>query len=273
MTRISRSHIYARSTAIALMLFIAGQGHVCEAQDLPSPDPRFGTLSIASRDIWRSMTLADAISVQALVAIPVFGTPGDLNGLQVEGRSWNPIENRSRFRNADQYAVTARYLNRIGPKARQDYLSLSYTEIVTPNAQAAVGEVELGASGETGFPSLGIPSIRFYGEAARELQGSKATFATVGATHTIGTQSIAATIALSVSASNYGANPRVRYSPSQSFDFHSADAAFGIAYSWPRDRLSSYATKTVLTAHGSLRADRLGPNVGWVELGQFLQMF
>jgi hypothetical protein len=273
MMRISWSHTHACTAGVALTFFVALEGRVCEAQDLPSPDPRFGTLSIASRDIWRAMTLADAISVQALVAIPVFGTPEDLNGLQVEGRSWNPIENRSRFRIADQYTVTARYLNRIGPKARQDYLSLSYTEIVTPNAQAAVGEVELGASAETGFPSLGIPSIRFYGEAARELQGSKATWATVGATHTIGTQSITATIALNVSASNYGANPRVRYSPNQSFDFHSADGAFGIAYSWPRDRLSSYATKTLLTAHGSLRADRLGEHIAWVEMSQSVQFF
>jgi hypothetical protein len=255
------------------MLFIAVEGRVCEAQDLPSPDPRFGTLSIASRDIWRSMTLADAISVQALVAIPVVGQPGRLKGLQLEGRSWNPIENRSRFRNADQYAVTARYLNRIGSTARRNYLSLSYTEFVNPHKHDSGGEVEAGASFETGIPSLGIPSIRFYGEASRELQRSRAAIATIGATHTVGTQSITATLGLSVNASNYGADPLSIYSRNHSFDFHSADGAFGIAYSWPRDPLSSYATRTLLTAHGSLRADRLGANIGWVDLSQSVQLF
>lgn len=273
MRRILPSHYYLYTTAVALTLFIAVDGRACKAQDLPAPDSRSGTLSIASREIWRSMTLSDAISLQALIVLPVFGTPGLLNGLQVEGRSWNPIENRSRFRTADQYAVTARYLNRIGSSSRHQYLSLSYTEIVTPNAQAAGGEVEAGAVLETGIPSLGIPAIQFYGGAARELQRSKATFAIVGATHTVGTGSISATLGLSVSASNYGADPLIKYSRIHYFDFHSADGSLGVAYTWPRDRLSSWATKTMATGHASLRADRLGQNIGWVELGQFVQMF
>lgn len=280
MTRTWPSYIYTHTAAVALMLFMTVDGRRCGAQDLPAPDSRSGTLSIASRGIWRAMSLSDGLSVHGVLALPVFGAPGLRRGLQLEGRLWDAVENRGRFRVADQYAVTARYLHRLGSSARDQYFSLAYSEFVTPNARAfnpmaprAGGEVQAGVVLETSNPSLGIPAIRFYGEAAHELQRSKATFATVGAGHTIGTSSITATLGLSVSASNYGPDPRVDRSSTQDFQFHSAEGAFGVAYTWPRDRLSSYATKTMLTGRGSLRADRLGPNVGWVELGQFVQMF
>jgi len=280
MTRTRPWHIYPHVVAVALTLFVAVGGRLCGAQNLPPPDSRSGTLSIASRGIWRSMSLSDGLSVHGVLALPVFGAPGLRRGLQLEGRLWDALENRDRFRVADQYGVTARYLHRLEPSSRDQYFSLAYTEFATPNARAfnpiaprAGGEVEAGVVLETSNPSLGIPAIRFYGEVAHELQRSKATFATVGAAHTIGTGSITATLGLSVSASNYGPDPRVDHSSNQDFQFHSAEGTFGVAYTWPLDRLSSWATKTALNGHASLRADRLGQKVGWMELSQFVQMF
>jgi hypothetical protein len=250
------------------------------AQDLPAPDPRSGELALVTRTLWRSMTLTDAVSVNAQVALPLLGSPGLLEGVQLEIRSWNALEDRARFRFADQYAATARYLHRIGDTSRTQYLSVAYTEYWNPKAPLAAprdsrwnGEVALSAALETSFPSAGVPAIHFYGDLAHEFQRSHATYARLGASHTVGAGTIAATVALSVSASDYPSRLFATQLAEADFGFHSADGDLGIRYSWPRSRLSSYALKTALTAGGSLRGARLGPKVGWVEIRQIIQIF
>jgi len=250
------------------------------AQDLPVPDPRSGQLALVTRTVWRSMTLTDGVSANGQLALPLFGSPGLLEGVQLEIRSWNALEDRARFRYADQYAATARYLHAIGEPGRTQYLSVAYTEYLNPELSSPAtdeskwnGELALGAALETSFPSIGVPAIHFYGDVAHEFQRSQATYARLGVSHTVGFGSIAATVALSVSASDYPSRLFARNVPEADFGFHSADGDVGIRYSWPRSRLSSYALKTALTLGGSLRAARFGPKVGWVEVRQILQIF
>ncbi len=180
------------------------------AQDLPVLDPRSAELALATRTLWRSMTLTDAVSANAQLALPLFGSPGLLNGVQLEIRSWNALEDRDRFRYADQYAATARYLHRIGDASRTQYFSIAYTEYLNPLLDPPTtdeskwnGEVGLGVALETGIPSMGVPAIHFYGDLAHEFLRSDATYARIGASHTAGVGSIAGTVALSVSASDY----------------------------------------------------------------------
>ena len=265
---------------LALLNCLTTGSVLLSAQDLPAPDARSGQIALVSRTLWRSMTLTDAISFNTQVALPLFGAPGLLNGVQLEGRSWNALEDRTRFRYADQYALTARYLKRIGSSTRAQYVSLGYTEYVNPNLPSGTGaldkwngEVGLGVALETGFPTLGIPSVHFYGEVARELQRSEATYARVTASHTVGAGALSATATLSVSASDYPSRLLVAQQPSQDFGFHSVDGELAVGYTWPRSRLSSYATVTSLMLGGSLRAERLGPKVGWIGVRQFIQVF
>jgi len=250
------------------------------AQDLPVLDSRSGQLALVTRTLWRSMTLTDAISANAQVALPLMGSPGLLDGVQLEIRSWNALEDRERFGYADQYAATARYLNRIGDASRTQYLTVAFTEYLNPKLDSPTtdeskrnGELSLGVALETGFPSVGVPAIHFYGDLAHEFMRSDATYARVGVSHTIGAGSIAATINLSLSASDYPSLLFSRHAPEPSFGFHSADGDVAVRYSWPRSRLSSYALKTGVAVGGSLRKSRFGPKVGWAEVRQILQIF
>jgi hypothetical protein len=250
------------------------------AQDLPVLDPRSAELALATRTLWRSMTLTDAVSANAQLALPLFGSPGLLNGVQLEIRSWNALEDRDRFRYADQYAATARYLHRIGDASRTQYFSIAYTEYLNPLLDSPTtdeskwnGEVGLGVALETGIPSMGVPAIHFYGDLAHEFMRSDATYARVGASHTAGVGSIAGTVALSVSASDYPSLLFRMHQPDADFGFHSVDGSLRVRYSWPRSRLSSYALKTGLAVGGSLRAARFGPDVGWAEIRQIIQIF
>lgn len=250
------------------------------AQDLPAPDPRSGQLALVTRTLWRSMTLTDAVSANAQVALPLLRSPGLLDGVQLEIRSWNALEDRERFRYADQYAATARYLKRIGDASRTQYVSIAFTEYLNPELDSPVtdeskwnSELALGVALETGFPSVGVPAIHFYGDLAHEVMRSDATYARVGVSHTIGAGSIAATVNLSVSASDYPSLLFSRHAPEPSFGFHSADGDVAVRYSWPRSRLSSYALKTGVAVGGSLRKSRFGPKVGWAEIRQLIQIF
>jgi hypothetical protein len=269
--------ILRRSVLLQCVLLIAKP---LAAQDLPAPDARSAQLALVNRTLWRSMTLTDGVSANAQLALPLFGSPDLLEGLQLEIRSWNALEDRARFRHADQYAATARYLHSIGERGRTQYLSVAYTEYLNPNGPLVGprdsrwnGEVAVGAALETSFPSAGIPAVHFYGDLAHEFQRTRATYTRLGASHTVGVGSIAATVELSVSASDYPSRLFATQLPEASFGFHSADGDLGIRYSWPRSRLSSYALKTGLVVGGSLRAARFGPKVGWIQIMQMIQIF
>ena len=238
------------------------------------PDDSVGAMvGIASRLLWRDITLADALALQSGVAFPVRFARLPL---QVELGGWTALAKRSSRGFSDQYSASAHYqwilANRPHPKS----LVFGYAEfwnpiIRPPNPQARSHTRELTVSGlfDIGIPQQGIRTIHFQLDAARDLSRENATWMRGGANASIGTTmqgrnsdySLAAILGAAVSASDFR-GPRM-LSPRPGFGFHSADVELDLQI---RARKSALNATTTLQLASVFRANRLGPNLGWVGL-------
>jgi hypothetical protein len=133
----------------------------------------------------------------------------------------------------------------------------------------------LSASGlfDIGIEQLGIRTVHFQLDAARDLARENATWLRGSATASIGTAiqgartdySVAAILELAVSASDFR-GPRLP-APRPAFGFHSMEAQLDLQF---RKRMPAVDATTDLQFGSAVRAKRLGANIGWIALRQSL---
>jgi hypothetical protein len=154
-----------------------------------------------------------------------------------------------------------------------------YTEywnpIRRPGQLSHANTRELGASGlfDIGIEHLGIRTVHFQLDAARDLARENATWLHGAANASIGTSiqgarndySAAAILGLGLSASDLRGPPLV--GPRPAFGFHSAEVELTLQF---RRRMPTVDATTELLFGAAARAKRLGANIGWVGFRQSL---
>lgn len=257
---------------LALTCLVAGQ--LSAQKRVLVPDDSIGAMvGVDSRLLWREITLADALGLQSGVSFPL---RFPRLPLQLEFDGWTALARRSTRGFSDQYSASAHYqwvlANRPHPKS----LVFGYTEYWNPitrplNPRSRANTRELSVSGlfDIGIPQQGIRTIHFQLDAARDLARENATWIRGGANASIGTTiqgtrsdySVAAILGAAVSASDFR-GPRMP-GPRPGFGFHSADVELDLQI---RARKAAFDATTTLQLGSAFRANRLGPNLGWVGL-------
>jgi hypothetical protein len=244
------------------------------------PDDSIGAMvGVDSRLLWRDMTLADALGLQSGVSFPVRlpRVP-----LQLEADGWTALAKRSSRGFSDQYSASAHYQWILVDRPHPKSLVLGYAEywnpVRRPTQPSRANTRELSASGlfDIGIQQLGIRTVHFQLDAARDIARENATWLRGAASASIGTTiqgahtdySLAAILGLALSASDLR-GPRLS-GPRPAFGFHSADAKLDLEL---HTRMATVGATTTLQLATAVRANRLGPNVGWVGLRQSLLFF
>ena len=261
---------------LTLALTCLAAGPLSAQKRVLVPDDSVGAMvCLASRLLWRDITLADALGLQSGVAFPV---RFPRLPLQLELNGWTAIAKRSTRGFSDQYSASVHYQWILADRPHPKSLVFGYTEywnpvIRPPNPQTRSNTRELTVSGlfDIGIPQQGIRTIHFQVDAARDLARERATWIRGGANASIGTTiqgthsdySLAAILGAAVSASDFR-GPRMPGSR-PAFGFHSADVELDFQL---RARKTGFDATTTLQLAAAFRAKRLGPDVGWVGLRQ-----
>ena len=238
------------------------------------PDDSIGALvGVASRLLWRDITLADALGLESGVAFPVRFPRLPLE-VVLEGRTI--VAKRSSRGFSDQYSAGVHYQWILADRPHPGSLVFGYTEywnpiIRPPNPRNRANTRELSVSGlfDIGIPQQGIRTVHFHVDAARDLARENATWIRGGANASIGATlqgahsdySLAAILGAAVSASDFR-GPRMP-GPRPSFGLHSADVELDLQI---RARKSAFDATTTLQLAAAFRANRLGPDLGWIGL-------
>ncbi len=262
--------------AVALTCLAAGQ-LLAQKRVLVPDDSTGAMVGVGSRLLWRDITLSDALGLQSGLAFPIRFRRLPL---QLEIDSWTTIAKRSTRGFSDQYSASVHYQWILADRPHPKSLVFGYAEywdpIIRPsNPESLANTRELSASGlfDIGVPQLGIRTIHFQLDAARDLARENATWVRGGANASIGTTfqgthsdySLAAVLGAAVSASDFR-GPRMP-GPRPGFGFHSADVELDFQI---RARKSAFDATTTLQLATAFRASRLGANVGWVGLRESL---
>lgn len=242
------------------------------------PDDSIGAMiGVESRLLWRDITLADAFGLRSGVSFPL---PASRFPLQLELNGWTALTKRSSRGFSDQYSASAHYqwvlVNRPHPRSLVFGYAEYWNPIRRPVIQSSSAHTrELSASGlfDIGIEQLGVRTIHFQLDAARDLARENATWLRGAASASIGTAfqgrhadySLAAILELALCASDLR-GPRLS-GARPAFGFHSADAQLGLQF---RKRMPAVDATTALLFGTAVRAKRLGANVGWVGLRQSL---
>ena len=229
------------------------------------------------RLLWRDITLADAPGLRSGASFPfrVLRFP-----LQLEVDGWTTLAKRSSRGFSDQYSASAHYQRMLADRPHPKSIVLGYAEywnpIRRPAAQPSPANTrELSASGlfDIGIQQLGIRTVHFRLDAARDLSRENATWLRGSAKASIGMAmqsrqtdySLAAILEFALSASDL--RGPLLSGPRPAFGFHSADAQLDLQF---RKRMSSVDATTDLLFGTAVRAKRLDANLGWVGLRQSL---
>jgi len=242
------------------------------------PDDSIGAMiGIDSRLLWRDITLADAFGLQSGVSLPVRLPQLPLQ-LEVDG--WTTLARRSSRGFSDQYSASAHYQWVLANRPHPRSIVFGYAEYWNPIRRPVVqsdraNTRELSASGlfDIGIEQLGVRTIHFQLDAARDLARENATWLRGATSASIGTAiqgahtdySLAAILELAASASDFR-GPRLP-GPRPAFGFHSADARLDLQF---RKRMPAVDATTDLLFGTAVRAKRLGANIGWLALRQSL---
>ena len=241
-------------------------------------DDSIGAMAgVESRLLWRDITLADALGLRSGVSFPV-RVPRFPLQMEVDG--WTALAKRSSRGFSDQYSASAHYqwvlANRPHPKS----LVFGYSEYWNPIRRLLVqpsraNTRELTASGlfDIGIEQLGVRTVHFQLDAARDISRENATWLRGAANASIGMAiqgartdySLAAIFGVALSASDLRGPLLSGTRPA--FGFHSADAQLDLQF---RKRMPAVDASTDLLFGTAIRAKRLGANVGWVALRQSL---
>lgn len=257
----------------AFGMFLASQQ--ASAQRQVRDDSLGVMVNFQSRLLWRDISLADAPGLHSGIAIPLsrLRLP-----LQLELRGWTALDNRPFAGLGDQYSAALHYQQILADRPHPKSLVIGFTEYWNPNVRNPVPPLtrntrELSVTGlfDIGVPQQGIRTVHLRFDVANDLEREKATWMQSAASASIGTAiqrgdtfySLSAILRAALSASDFQ-GPRMP-TPRPDFGFHSAD--FGIDLQL-RSQLpfGSIDATSTLQFGTSIRADRLGPDVGWVGL-------
>ena len=259
--------------AAAFGIFLASQQ--ASAQRQVRDDSLGVMVNFQSRLLWRDITLADAPGLHSGIAIPLSKLPLPL---QLELRGWTALTDRPFAGVGDQYSAAVHYQQILADRPHPKSLVIGYTEYWKPNVRNPVPPLtlrtrETSVSGlfDIGIAEQGIRTVHLRFDVANDLAREKSTWIQSAASASIGTAiqrgdtfySLSAILRAALSASDFQ-GPRMP-APRPDFGFHSAD--FGIDLQL-RSQLpfGSIDATSTLQFGTSIRADRLGPDVGWVGL-------
>jgi hypothetical protein len=247
---------------------LSGQKHV--------PDDSAGVmLGVESRLLWRDISLADAPGLHSGIAFPLrpLRVP-----LQLELDGWTALADRPSAGIGDQYSAAVHYQWILADRPHPKSFVFGYTEYWNPNLRGLTpprgrDTRELSATGlfDFGVPQQGIRTVHLRLDAARDLAREHATWVQGGGNVSIGTTvqctdtfySLSAILNAAVSASDIR-GPRLP-GPRPTFGFHSADLTMDFQIRGQLPMVPLDAT-TKFQFGTSIRATRLGPNVGWFGL-------
>jgi hypothetical protein len=236
-----------------------------------------GFLAVDSRLLWRDITLGDAPGLLSGVAYPI-RLPHIPLQLEIDG--WTALSRRPTSGFGDQYTFTVHYQHILADRPHPKSLVFGYAESWNPNAdrtvppvQTRTREITASALADIGIPSEGIRTVKLRLDAARDISRENATWVEAGASASIGTTiqcnetdySVSAIPRIAVSMSDFR-GPRLS-GQRPDFGFHSADFELDLEI---RARLPMVPlnSSTTFQFGTSLRAERLGANLGWVGLRQ-----
>lgn len=249
--------------------------HQLSAQKYVPDDSAGVMLAVQSRMLWRDISLADAPGLFSGIAIPVRPLPIPL---QLELRGWTALADRPSAGLGDQYSAALHYQWILADRPHPKSFVLGYTEYWNPNLRNLTPprsrntrEVSVSGLFDIGVPQQGIRTVHLRLDAARNLARENATWLQGAASASIGTTvqctdtfySLSAILITALSASDIR-GPRLQ-GPRPSFGFHSADVEldFQIRAQLPVVPLNA---TTKFQFGTSIRAERLGADVGWVGL-------
>jgi hypothetical protein len=261
-----------------LVGYLATSCVVCAAQQVSAQkhvpeDSAAVMVGVESRLLWRDISLADAPGLHSGIAFPLSRMPMPL---QLELDGWTALADRPRAGLSDQYSAALHYQWILADRPHPKSFVLGYAEYWNPNMRGFApprtrGTRELSLTGlfDIGVPQQGIRTVHFSLDAARDLARENATWVQGAASASIGTTvqctdtfySLSAILRTALSASDIrgplmpGARP--------GFGFHSADLGldFQIRGQLPIAQIDATTTFQLGT---SVRARRLGANVGWI---------
>ena len=248
------------------------------ASQIRVPDDSIAAfVAVESELLWRNLSLADALGLRSGVAYPL-RLPRIPLQLQVDG--WTALAQRPTSGYGDQYAFTVHYQHILADRPHPKSVVFGYVEYWNPNVgqlsprlASRTRELRASALADVGIPSEGIRTVSLRLDVARDISRENATWirgaasASIGATvqHGETDYSVSAIPTIAVSMSDLR-GPRAS-GTRPAFGFHSADAELDIELRtrWPTESLHS---STTLQLGSSIRAERLGANIGWVGIRQ-----
>ena len=261
-------------------LHIAALAVVLAAQQAsaqrPVPDDSLGVMvNLQSKLLWRDITLADAPGLHSGIAIPLskLRLP-----LQLELRGWTALTERPRAGVGDQYSAGLHYQQILADRPHPKSIVLGFTEYWNPNVRNPTPPLtrrtrELSVSGlfDIGIAEQGIRTVHLRFDVVNDVAREKATWIQSAASASIGTAiqrgdtfySLSAILRAAVSASDFQGPRMPDLRPD--FGFHAAD--FGLDLQL-RSQLpfAPVDVTSTLQFGTSIRAERLGPDIGWVGL-------
>jgi hypothetical protein len=263
-------------TSLSLVSVLAVcAAHETSAQKRVADDSLGVMVNVQSRLLWRDISLADAPGLHSGVAIPLVGLHLPL---QLELDGWTALADRPLAGLGDQYSAALHYQWVLADRPHPRSIVFGFAEYWNPNLRGfALPRTsrtrEISASGlfDIGIPQQGIRTVHLRFDAARDLARENATWVQAAASASIGTTvpcgdtfySLSAIPRVVVSASDF--RGPLMPGPRPGFGFHSADLGLDFQIRGQLPIVSVDAT-TKFQFGTSIRADRLGPNVGWVGL-------
>ena len=242
------------------------------ARRLPVSDSTGAYVAIASRHLWRDVTLARGAAVRTGAAVRV------RRGMLLEYEGGTAVQERERDGRGDQYSLGLNYeLPFAGPPSGGSVV-FGVNGYATPNLTAAQsgvphgrGELALAVLRDVRIPSQGIRTIALRAEIAQDVTHSHATWLAGSASASLGTTKVVGVIEhvmnlvgrVSGSASNL--DSPLSAGPRPAFGYHSADATVSFDYR-RHDPLATKAFSAALDVTEAIRANRLGGSTLVVQL-------
>jgi hypothetical protein len=232
-------------------------------------------VGVQSRMLWRDITLADAPGLHSGLAIPL--TKLRLP-LQLELRGWTALDHRPAAGFGDQYSAGLHYQQVLTDRPHPKSLVFGFTEYWNPNIRNPTPPLkrstrEVSASGlfDIGIAKQGIRTVHLRFDVINDVAREQSTYIQSAASASIGTAiqrgdtfySLSAILRAALSGSDFQGPRMPERRPD--FGFHAADFGIDLQLRSQLPFAPIDATST-LQFGTSLRAERLGPDVGWVGL-------